>query len=116
MHKILPYSLHTIAILTPYYNEAKIIEKVVTDFKSVLPETTIYVYDNNSKDQTDEIASKAGAIIRYERQQGKGNVICRMFQVCSRKLTLNAISWSMVMTHIQPKRLKRWRRRFSMII
>ena len=68
-----------IAVLIPCYNESKTIEKVITDFKSVLPEAVIYVYDNNSKDGTDEIARKAGAVVRYERQQGKGNVIRRMF-------------------------------------
>ena len=67
------------AVLIPCYNESKTIEKVITDFKSVLPEAVIYVYDNNSKDGTDEIARKAGAVVRYERQQGKGNVIRRMF-------------------------------------
>lgn len=68
-----------IAILIPCYNESKTIEKVVTDFKRVLPTATIYVYDNNSTDNTDQIAMKAGAIVRYEHQQGKGNVIRRMF-------------------------------------
>lgn len=68
-----------IAVLIPCYNESKTIEKVVTDFKRVLPEAVIYVYDNNSKDGTDEIARKAGAVVRYEHQQGKGNVIRRMF-------------------------------------
>lgn len=69
-----------IAVLIPCYNEAKTIEKVVTDFKSVLPEAVIYVYDNNSTDGTAEIAKKAGAVVRYEYQQGKGNVIRRMFR------------------------------------
>lgn len=69
-----------IAVLIPCYNESKTIEKVVTDFKRVLPEAVIYVYDNNSTDNTDEIARKAGAIVRYEHQQGKGNVIRRMFR------------------------------------
>lgn len=68
-----------IAVLIPCYNEAITIEKVVCDFKEVLPEATIYVYDNNSNDGTDEIARKAGAVVRYEHQQGKGNVIRRMF-------------------------------------
>lgn len=68
-----------IAILIPCYNESKTIKKVVTDFKRELPEATIYVYDNNSSDGTDEIARNAGAIVRYEYQQGKGNVIRRMF-------------------------------------
>ena len=69
-----------IAVLIPCYNEAKTIKKVVEDFKRDLPEATIYVYDNNSKDGTDEIARQAGAIVRYERKQGKGNVIKRMFR------------------------------------
>ena len=68
-----------IAVLIPCFNEAVTIEKVVKDFKAGLPEATIYVYDNNSTDGTDEIARHAGAIVRYERQQGKGNVIRRMF-------------------------------------
>lgn len=68
-----------IAVLVPCYNESKTIEKVVTEFKQVLPEAVIYVYDNNSSDGTDEIARKAGAVVRYEHQQGKGNVIRRMF-------------------------------------
>lgn len=69
-----------IAVLIPCYNEAQTIEKVVTDFKRELPEATIYVYDNNSKDGTDRIADAAGAVVRYEYQQGKGNVVRRMFQ------------------------------------
>ena len=69
-----------IAVLIPCYNESQTIEKVVTDFKRVLPEAVIYVYDNNSSDGTDEIARKAGAVVRYEHQQGKGNVIRRMFR------------------------------------
>ena len=69
-----------VAVLIPCYNESKTIEKVVCDFKRVLPEAVIYVYDNNSNDNTDEIARKAGAVVRYEYQQGKGNVIRRMFR------------------------------------
>lgn len=69
-----------IAVLIPCYNESQTIEKVVMDFKRVLPEAVIYVYDNNSTDGTDEIARKAGAVVRYEHQQGKGNVIRRMFR------------------------------------
>lgn len=68
-----------IAVLLPCYNEGKTIQKVVEDFKAVLPEAVIYVYDNNSTDGTDEIARAAGAVVRYEYQQGKGNVIRRMF-------------------------------------
>lgn len=69
-----------IAVLIPCYNESKSIAKVVKDAKEALPEATIYVYDNNSTDGTDEIARQAGAIVRYERQQGKGNVIRSMFR------------------------------------
>ena len=69
-----------IAVLIPCYNESKTIEKVVSEYKKALPEAKIYVYDNNSKDGTDEIARKAGAIVRYERKQGKGNVIRTMFR------------------------------------
>ena len=68
-----------IAVLIPCYNESKTIEKVVKEFKEALPEAVIYVYDNNSIDGTDEIAKNAGAVVRYEHQQGKGNVIRRMF-------------------------------------
>jgi Glycosyltransferases involved in cell wall biogenesis len=69
-----------IAVLIPCYNESATIEKVVKDFKKVIPEAVIYVYDNNSTDGTDEIARHAGAVVRYEYQQGKGNVIRRMFR------------------------------------
>ncbi|MCL2493705.1 MAG: glycosyltransferase [Clostridiales bacterium] len=70
----------SIAVLIPCYNESQTIEKVVRDFRAALPEADIYVYDNNSKDGTDEIARAAGAIVRYERKQGKGNVIRTMFR------------------------------------
>ncbi len=69
-----------IAVLIPCYNEAVTIEKVINDYKEVLPEADIYVYDNNSRDHTDEIARQAGAIVRYEYRQGKGNVIRSMFR------------------------------------
>ena len=69
-----------IAVLIPCYNESKTIEKVVKDYKKVLPEADIYVYDNNSSDGTDKIAAKAGAIVKYEYKQGKGNVIRSMFK------------------------------------
>ncbi len=69
-----------IAVLIPCYNESRTIQKVVEDFKRVLPEAVIYVYDNNSTDGTDEIARAAGAVVRYEYKQGKGNVIRRMFR------------------------------------
>ena len=69
-----------IAVLIPCYNESKTIEKVVKDYREVLPDADIYVYDNNSTDKTDKIAKKAGAIVRYEYKQGKGNVIRSMFK------------------------------------
>ena len=69
-----------IAVLIPCYNEEQSIEKVVKDFKKELPEAEIYVYDNNSKDKTAEIAKKAGAIVKHEYNQGKGNVVRRMFR------------------------------------
>ena len=68
------------AILIPCYNEASTIGKVVRDFRNALPEAVIYVYDNNSTDGTAEIAEQAGAVVRHEYQQGKGNVIRRMFR------------------------------------
>lgn len=69
-----------IAVLIPCYNESLTIEKVVSDYKEALPEATIYVYDNNSSDHTDELARKAGAKVVYEYRQGKGNVIRSMFR------------------------------------
>jgi glycosyltransferase involved in cell wall biosynthesis len=69
-----------IAVLVPCYNEAQTIKKVVTDFRRVLPEAVVYVYDNNSSDGTGQIAEAAGAVVRREYQQGKGNVVRRMFQ------------------------------------
>ena len=69
-----------IAVLIPCYNEEKTIGKVVRDAKAALPESTIYVYDNNSTDRTVEIAREAGAVIKHEYMQGKGNVIRRMFR------------------------------------
>ena len=66
-----------IAVLIPCYNESITIKKVIEDYKKALPEATIYVYDNNSTDGTDEIARAAGAVVRYEYRQGKGNVITR---------------------------------------
>lgn len=69
-----------IAVLIPCYNESKTIEKVIKDYKQVLPDADIYVYDNNSSDGTDEIARKASALVRYEHRQGKGNVIRTMFR------------------------------------
>lgn len=69
-----------IAVLIPCYNEEKTIEKVVSDFKRELPEAVIYVYNNNSTDNTAMLAAKAGAVVRNEYMQGKGNVIRRMFR------------------------------------
>lgn len=69
-----------IAVLIPCYNESITIKKVIEDYKKALPEATIYVYDNNSTDGTDEIARAAGAVVRYEYRQGKGNVIRSMFR------------------------------------
>lgn len=69
-----------IAVLIPCYNEEKTIGKVVSDVKAALPEAVVYVYDNNSVDKTVEIAENAGAVIRHEYKQGKGNVIRRMFR------------------------------------
>lgn len=69
-----------IAVLIPCYNESQTIAKVVKDYKEALPEAAIYVYDNNSTDHTDEAARAAGAEVRYEYRQGKGNVIRSMFR------------------------------------
>lgn len=72
--------LDKIAVLIPCYNESKSIAKVIQDMKKNLPEAKIYVYDNNSTDGTDKIAREAGAVVSYEHQQGKGNVIRSMFR------------------------------------
>lgn len=69
-----------IAVLIPCYNEAMTIGKVVADWKNELPDATVYVYDNNSSDNTAEIAQAAGAVVKHEYAQGKGNVIRRMFR------------------------------------
>lgn len=69
-----------VAVLIPCYNESQTIGKVIRDFQNALPGAAIYVYDNNSVDHTDKIAREAGAIVCYEFQQGKGNVVRRMFQ------------------------------------
>ena len=69
-----------IAVLIPCYNESLTIEKVVKDYRAALPDADIFVYDNNSVDHSDDIARKAGAIVRYEYRQGKGNVIRSMFR------------------------------------
>jgi Glycosyl transferase family 2 len=74
-----PRAAQRVAVLVPCFNEEATIGKVVADFRAALPEATIYVYDNNSADRTGEVARAAGALVRRERQQGKGNVVRRMF-------------------------------------
>lgn len=69
-----------IAVLLPAYNEEVTIEKVIADFQKALPQASIYVYDNNSKDRTNELAQTAGALVRFEPRQGKGNVVRSMFR------------------------------------
>lgn len=69
-----------IAVLIPCYNESATVQKVVTDWKRELPEAVVYVYDNNSTDDTAKLAAAAGAVVRREYRQGKGNVIRRMFR------------------------------------
>ena len=97
-----------IAVLIPCYNESRTIEKVVRDFRRVLPEAVVYVYDNNSSDGTGDIAARAGAVVRKERMQGKGNVIRRMFR------EIDADCYLMEMTLI-PRRMRRqWWRLFLM--
>jgi len=71
--------LPRIAVLLPCYNEEAAIAATVAGFKKALPQATIYVYDNNSRDRTREVAARAGAVVRSERQQGKGHVVRRMF-------------------------------------
>jgi glycosyltransferase involved in cell wall biosynthesis len=68
-----------IAVLVPCYNEEAAVATVVADFRKALPTAEIFVYDNNSKDRTVEVARAAGAIVRSERRQGKGHVVRRMF-------------------------------------
>ncbi|MFL6733046.1 MAG: glycosyltransferase family 2 protein, partial [Sphingomicrobium sp.] len=68
-----------IAVLLPCYNEEAAIGRTVAGFSAALPGATVYVYDNNSRDRTREIAAEAGAVVRSERQQGKGHVVRRMF-------------------------------------
>lgn len=72
--------MEKVAVLIPCFNEHMTIKKVINDYKKALPEATIYVYDNNSTDGTDKIAKEAGAVVRYEYRQGKGNVIRQMFR------------------------------------
>ena len=74
-----PQSQPRIAVLLPCYNEEAAIAATVAGFRKALPDATIYVYDNNSRDRTRELAAKAGAVVRTERQQGKGHVVRRMF-------------------------------------
>ena len=80
--------MDNIAVLIPCYNEEKTIGKVVADVKANIPEAVVYVYDNNSTDKTSEIAAAAGAIVRKEHLQGKGNVIRRMFREIDAKCYL----------------------------
>ena len=77
---VVHYKMKKVAVLIPCYNEALTIDKVVNDYKSVLPEADIYVHDNNSTDDTAKIAQHGGAIVRHEYRQGKGNVIRTMFR------------------------------------
>lgn len=72
-------TIHRIAILIPCYNEAPTISRVIHELRSIVPEATIYVYDNNSHDHTAELSRQAGAIVRLEKRQGKGYVVRRMF-------------------------------------
>lgn len=71
---------HRVAVLIPCYNEAQSIGRVVADFQAALPGAVVYVYDNNSTDDTARIAAEAGAVVRKEPRQGKGNVVRRMFR------------------------------------
>ena len=94
-----------IAILIPCYNEAKTIGKVINDWKKSIPEAVIYVYDNNSKDETAAIARDAGAVVRHEYSQGKGNVIRRMF----REIDAECYIMLMATTRIRLNTEDRWR-------
>ena len=80
--------MDTIAVLIPCYNESQTISKVVKDVSAALPEATVYVYDNNSTDGTGDLARAAGAVVRHEYKQGKGNVIRRMFREIDAKCYL----------------------------
>jgi glycosyltransferase involved in cell wall biosynthesis len=68
-----------IAVLLPCYNEEATIGATVAGFRKALPDAIVYVYDNNSRDKTRDVAAEAGAVVRSERQQGKGHVVRRMF-------------------------------------
>ncbi|MEE8308309.1 MAG: glycosyltransferase, partial [Gammaproteobacteria bacterium] len=74
-----PLSRYDIAVIVPCYNEETAIEAVVKDFHAALPSAQIYVYDNASSDNTADVATAAGVIVRYEARPGKGNVVRRMF-------------------------------------
>src|SRR5262244_4626809 len=74
-----PRAAQRVAVLVPCFNEEAAIGKVVADFRAALPQAAIYVYDNNSTDRTIEVARAAGAVVRREMHQGKGNVVRRMF-------------------------------------
>ena len=76
----MPTTYENVAVLVPCYNEAVTITKVVSDFKQALPGARIYVYDNNSSDDTAELAEKAGAIVAFEPRQGQGNAVRQMFR------------------------------------
>ena len=76
--------MEKVAILLPAYNEEITIKKVISDFQHVLPTADIWVYDNNSKDRTNELAREAGAFVKFEPRQGKGNVVRSMFREISR--------------------------------
>ena len=77
--------MENIAVLIPCYNESITIAKVINDFKKSLPDANIYVYDNNSTDGSDKIAKDSGAVVRYEKKQGKGNVVRTMFREINAK-------------------------------
>jgi glycosyltransferase involved in cell wall biosynthesis len=79
MEELRPRAGQRLAVLVPCFNEQTAVAKVVADFRSALPEAAIYVYDNNSTDRTAEVARDAGAVVRRELHQGKGNVVRRMF-------------------------------------
>lgn len=85
------------AVLIPCYNESKTIEKVVKDFKNILPNADIYVYDNNSTDMTAQIAQAAGVIVRSEKSREKGTLSALCFEILKRTVIL----WLMVMILIQ---------------
>ena len=72
--------MNKIAVLIPCYNEEQTIKKVIMDFQTAMPEAIVYVYDNNSTDHTADMAKAAGAVVKFEYQQGKGNVIRSMFR------------------------------------